>query len=801
MKSSNQRIWKILAAFFILLSVALLIAVIVLAVNLNQRMGDEETTSQLDKDRLEATQKIPTPKLSSADQQQSERGNSVYSGLTDEEVQQVISFLLADQELELSPAAEADVKSNYIYTVEDYLPEKEEAIRYLNGENKEVPERKARVILYLGKNQTVLDLLVWPIPNPQNKMEIFFNRPEGERISWKSRAASAPDDAALKEIVYAELDSMSQIIRDSFTPGCQNWDDCLMYGTAIRAVLSSPRRHMLTWFFKIDEKVEEPFLYSLPLFMVFAATEDGNYAYEAVKFYYNAMAFDTREELIAAYSSNSSIRYEAPDVTPNINGYDSPRYIERGGKADHTRHPPTPILPDGQRFSVSGRYVKWLDWSFNIHYRTVSGIQMFDVRFNDERIAYELSMQDILVLYSGSDVGPDNFFKSYFDVGWALGLMNTPLIRGVDCPPGAMYLNGRIYALGGDAAADMTDGVCIFEQRNSVPLRRHYGFKWPDLKMKYAFSMPDSALVVRQIVTVANYDYIFDYEFHQNGVVELKVSSTGYIAVSTDLRADSIKKGYLVNPQWNAVGNLHQHLFNFKMDIDIDGVSNRFKTVDLTTEQVETEFSGSNAWSQMIIEETLIENERDALVRYDFSKPKQYIVFNENSQVYPDSVNPPTRGYKIFPNGLSKVVLSDDTPLLRGGASWSKYQVAVTKHNDNEGATASYFVQGDPFNPAVSFDRFVENNDSLVDSDLVVWATVGLHHSPTYEDLPVTTTSGKVLSVSLIPFNFFERDPSIHSRDAVLLWSKALYEDREDELLKFSNDTCAALPLNPTVAG
>ena len=609
MKSSNQRIWKILAAFFILLSVALLIAVIVLAVNLNQRMGDEETTSQLDKDRLEATQKIPTPKLSSADQQQSERGNSVYSGLTDEEVQQVISFLLADQELELSPAAEADVKSNYIYTVEDYLPEKEEAIRYLNGENKEVPERKARVILYLGKNQTVLDLLVWPIPNPQNKMEIFFNRPEGERISWKSRAASAPDDAALKEIVYAELDSMSQIIRDSFTPGCQNWDDCLMYGTAIRAVLSSPRRHMLTWFFKIDEKVEEPFLYSLPLFMVFAATEDGNYAYEAVKFYYNAMAFDTREELIAAYSSNSSIRYEAPDVTPNINGYDSPRYIERGGKADHTRHPPTPILPDGQRFSVSGRYVKWLDWSFNIHYRTVSGIQMFDVRFNDERIAYELSMQDILVLYSGSDVGPDNFFKSYFDDGWSIGAFSMPLIQGVDCPPGAIYQDSVAFGVGQDKKVRMKDAVCIFEYRNHVPLRRHFSTDFFTWGYRYAFSMPDTVLVVRQMLTVWNYDYIFDYEFHQNGVVELKVTSTGYIAVSADLTSDTIKHGYIVNPQWNAGANLHQHLFNFKMDVDIEGTANRFKTINIMSEKIPTEFSGSADWYQMVMNETLIRSE------------------------------------------------------------------------------------------------------------------------------------------------------------------------------------------------
>ena len=734
--------------------------------------------------------------LPEADQQQSERGNSVYGGLTDEEVKQVISFLMDDDSLELSPASKASLDSNYIFSVEDYLPNKEDSISYLDGKSENAPERKARVILFMGKTKEVLDLLVWPIPNPQNKRKAFVNRPNGEKISWRSRPLTGPDTSAAGKAIYAELDKLGDIIRESFVPGCEDWSKCLFSQLAVRSVLNSPERHVLAWHFIMDEQIEDYYMYPIPLYLVLKEVSAG---YEITKIYYNIQAYSSSEELIAAYNRDPSIRFKLPNKAPNIGVYGSPRYVKKGDKADDSMRPPAPVYPDGRRFSVSDRYVRWLDWSFNIHFRTITGIQMFDVRFNDERIAYELSMQDILVLYSGSDVGPDNFFKSYFDDGWSIGAFSMPLIQGVDCPPGAIYQDSVAFGVGQDKKVRMKDAVCIFEYRNHVPLRRHFSTDFFTWGYRYAFSMPDTVLVVRQMLTVWNYDYIFDYEFHQNGVVELKVTSTGYIAVSADLTSDTIKHGYIVNPQWNAGANLHQHLFNFKMDVDIEGTANRFKTINIMSEKIPTEFSGSADWYQMVMNETLIESEKDALVKYDFSKPKQYIVFNKDRQVYPNADNSPPRAYRVLANGFSKVVLPESSPLLEGGASWTKYQLAVTKHNENERGTASHFVQGDPYSPAVNFDKFVENDDSLVDADLVLWATVGLHHVPTYEDLPVTTTSGKVLSVSLIPFNFFERDPSIHSRDAVVFWNKSMF-DRKDSFLSVTSSTCPAAQYEPKIS-
>jgi len=151
-------------------------------------------------------------------------------------------------------------------------------------------------------------------------------------------------------------------------------------------------------------------------------------------------------------------------------------------------------------------------------------------------------------------------------------------------------------------------------------------------------------------------------------------------------------------------------------------------------------------------------------------------------------MNGHARGYRIHTTGFSKNVLPDDSPLVKGGGCWSKYQLAVTKQNDNERTTASHFVQGDPFNPAVSFDRFLENNDLLLDQDLVAWVTVGIHHIPSSEDLPVTTTPGKTLSVAMVPFNNYERDPSIHSRDAAVFWNSEKF-NMENQYLDL-NGTC-----------
>lgn len=56
--------------------------------------------------------------------------------------------------------------------------------------------------------------------------------------------------------------------------------------------------------------------------------------------------------------------------------------------------------------------------------------------------------------------------------------------------------------------------------------------------------------------------------------------------------------------------------------------------------------------------------------------------------------------------------------------------------------------------------------------DLVAWVTLGFHHLPHTEDLPVTTTSGKHQSFYLFPYNYFEECPSMQSRDAIYVSHK-----------------------------
>jgi len=58
-----------------------------------------------------------------------------------------------------------------------------------------------------------------------------------------------------------------------------------------------------------------------------------------------------------------------------------------------------------------------------------------------------------------------------------------------------------------------------------VPLRRHYSVDFFDYEsFRFTMSMQNVVLVFRQILTVWNYDYIMDIEFHQSGVIKTSVS-------------------------------------------------------------------------------------------------------------------------------------------------------------------------------------------------------------------------------------------------------------------------------------
>ena len=55
----------------------------------------------------------------------------------------------------------------------------------------------------------------------------------------------------------------------------------------------------------------------------------------------------------------------------------------------------------------------------------------------------------------------------------------------------------------------------------------------------------------------------------------------------------------------------------------------------------------------------------------------------------------------------------------------------------------------------------------LYSQDLVAWVTLGTQHIPHRENLPNTGTTGTHLAFYLMPYNYFDEDPSMQSRDAV----------------------------------
>lgn len=59
------------------------------------------------------------------------------------------------------------------------------------------------------------------------------------------------------------------------------------------------------------------------------------------------------------------------------------------------------VEPDGKRYTVSGHHVEYMNWSFDFRLRSSTGVQLFDISFDGQRIVYELSLQEAAAFYSG----------------------------------------------------------------------------------------------------------------------------------------------------------------------------------------------------------------------------------------------------------------------------------------------------------------------------------------------------------------------------------------------------------------
>ncbi|XP_053715552.1 amiloride-sensitive amine oxidase [copper-containing] [Synchiropus splendidus] len=680
-------------------------------------------------------------------------GAPMFADLTVREMKAVRAYLHSIPELGLTNAASKTLKKNSIILIELQVPKKHEALRALDrGQAK--PQRLARVVIQFGNEEPprITEYIVGPLPNPT-----FHNihRYKGDKtIKFDSRPISSAEYHHITAILQKITTTAHKLLFEStggfsFT-NCT--DRCLTFSDIAPRGLGPGERR--SWIM-LQKFVEGYFIHPVGFEVLINHQDLDPEKWYVEKVWYNSVYYNNVEELVEKYE----LGVVEKSILPEHDDSDLfSTYIPRGHSNTPTNiHGPKLVEPAGPRYHIDGNFVEYAGWSFAYRVRSSAGLQVFDVRFNGERIAYEISLQEAIAFYAGDT--PAAMQTKYIDAGWLMGASSFELAPGIDCPEIATFVD-LYHHYDTDKPIRFKNALCIFEMNTAMPLRRHFN---SDFSGGYNFfgGLENTVLVLRTTSTVYNYDYIWDFLFYQNGVMEVKVSATGYIH-ATFFTPNGIQYGSKVYDY--VLGNLHTHLIHYKVDLDIIGRDNSFQSMDLKYVNFTNPWSPEHFVVQSKMSWTEHKTERSAAFRFDKKFPRYVHFYNPNEK----NKWGHQRGYRIQLNSHA------DSVLPRGwkeenGINWSRYRLAVTRHKDSEGSSSSIYTQNDPWEPVVSFEDYIRNNEDIVNKDLVAWVTVGFLHVPHSEDIPNTATPGNAVGFFLRPFNFFNEDPSLASKSTVIV--------------------------------
>ncbi|XP_068193461.1 retina-specific copper amine oxidase [Antennarius striatus] len=661
----------------------------------------------------------------------------VFADLTREEYLQVQQYMRKQKDLSISTNQVTKPSENFLFLIDLSVPKKADALAYLDGKAAK-PTREATVVVFYGSKGYIKEYVVGPLPKPTYYRDVTRERYHMD-IPINARTVTIGEYSlvfkCLFENVYFKL---RKLLKESF-----DVDDnkhLNMFEQMPRGFRSGDRKTWVSFFRNKDGMYIHPV--GFEVLLDHSSLNESNW--RVTRVYYNGQYFDSVEDLSQKYDMgavNKIVYKELPD-------YDSLK----------PRHKPLQIGPqlyhaEGNRYSVSNNHVLFLDWSFAFGLSSLTGMRVFDVRFKGERILYELSVQEAMSVYGS--VTPGMMMTKFLDSSIGIGRFAHELVRGVDCPHIATYVDTYRYI---DTKAPMRfrNSICIFEHNMGQPLRRHFA----DFFHNSYGGLVNSALVFRTITAIGNYDYMWDFIFYQSGSVEAKVHATGFIS-SSYLVDGALKYGHQVAEK--VLGNIHTHFINFKVDLDVLGVKNVFQTKDMEYVNVSMPWMPSHHAMVPQLVEKQLKTEQEAALRHGAKSPRYLHVASQKTNRWGHQ-----RSYRLQVFSFNGEHLPESEAEEKG-MSWARYKVAITKHKDLEQTSSSLYSQNDIWNPAVDFSKYIEDNESIENEDLVAWVTAGFLHIPHAEDIPNTVTVGNGGGVLLRPHNYFDEDPSIHSPDGVYI--------------------------------
>ncbi|MDP4501923.1 primary-amine oxidase [Nonomuraea turcica] len=401
------------------------------------------------------------------------------------------------------------------------------------------------------------------------------------------------------------------------------------------------------------------------------------------------------------------------------------------------------VQPEGPSFTVSGNVIEWQRWRLHAHIDTVEGLVISDVSYQDgdrrRSILHRASIGEMVVPYG--DTSEDFYFRNVFDAGeYNLGKTVGSLSLGCDCLGEIRYLDAVLADESGSPHT-VHNAICLHEEDYGI-LWKHWDFRY----VERAEVRRSRRMVVSAIHTIGNYEYGFFWYFYLDGTIQFEAKLTGIVQTRAIAPGEVPGYGTLVAPQLDAPN--HQHLFNMRLDMEVDGPRNSVVEVDAVGLPVGPDNPHGNA---IVARQTWIENERDGRRMCDPLAARTWKIVNPEVR---NRLGQPV-AYKLVPFAGPTLLAAPESDLARR-AEFARAHLWVTRYSPDELHPAGDYPNQ---HPGDGIGEWVKQERDLVNTDVVLWHTFGTSHLPRPEDWPIMPC--EYVGFTLKPAGFFDRNPSL----------------------------------------
>ncbi|MGV9541474.1 primary-amine oxidase [Nocardia beijingensis] len=412
------------------------------------------------------------------------------------------------------------------------------------------------------------------------------------------------------------------------------------------------------------------------------------------------------------------------------------------GPARGTQKPIEITQPEGPSFTVDGNLVEWEKWSLRVGFDAREGLVLHQIGFRDggrlRPIVHRASISEMVVPYG--DPSPIRSWQNYFDTGeYLVGRYANALELGCDCVGDITYFDAVIADEAGEPRT-LRNAICMHEE--------DFGVLWKhtDLWSGSHEVRRQRRLVISFFTTIGNYDYGFFWYLYLDGTIEFEAKATG-IPFTSAYPGPGHPYSSEIAPGLGAP--YHQHLFNARLDMMVDGHRNRVDEVESQRVPIGPDNPHGNAFT---LRRTTLASEAKAQRLADNRAGRTWHIVNPEVT---NGLGQPV-AYVLYPEGKEQLLAADGSSIA-GRATFATKHLWVTRYSPEERYAAGDFVN--QHHGGAGLPGYVAADRPLDGEDLVVWHSFGLTHFPRPEDWPIMPVdyAGFVLK----PHGFFDRNPAL----------------------------------------